>query len=67
VSNTFRKQYRELSAAEKAHVELIKDTAERLEELIKRIPTAHLAHGPTWEAACIARSTALLNLEQAVS
>jgi hypothetical protein len=49
VSNTFRKQYRELSAAEKAHVELIKDTAERLEELIKRIPTAHLAHGPIAE------------------
>jgi hypothetical protein len=33
MSNTFRKQYRELSDAEKAHVEAIKDAAERLEEL----------------------------------
>jgi hypothetical protein len=33
MSNTFRKTYRELTEAEKAVIEEIKETAERLEEM----------------------------------
>jgi hypothetical protein len=38
MSDTFRKAYRELTDAEKEHIEKIKVAAEKLKELINRIP-----------------------------
>jgi hypothetical protein len=58
--STFRKQYRELSAAEKEHVEQIKDSALGLELLIRNVNGAH-DHA---QARMIA--LAMTNLEQAV-
>lgn len=56
--STFRKQYRELSAAEQEHIEQIKDAAERLERLIR----------PEFKTGEQGRHIALAmtNLEQAV-
>jgi hypothetical protein len=61
--STFRKEYRELSANEKAHVELIKDAAEQLEQLIIAIP-ATMAGDDSDRARM--RAIARTNLEQAV-
>jgi hypothetical protein len=62
MSDTFRKQYRELSDAEKEHVEQIKDTAERLEICIEFTPRLHDIT-PERERYI---TLALTNLEQAV-
>jgi archaellum component FlaC len=62
MSNTFRKQYRELTEDEKAHIEQIKDTAERLEMLIRHISAYAVPAGE--KARHIA--LAITNLEQAV-
>jgi hypothetical protein len=63
MSDTFRKAYRELTDAEKEHVEQIKDAAERLEALILEIRTPGIA-----KAGLLGRrkALALTNLEQAV-
>lgn len=42
MSNTFRKQYRQLTVGEKEHIEQIKDAAERLERLIDPMQVSHL-------------------------
>jgi hypothetical protein len=62
MSNTFRKQYRKLTSAEKARVEHIKNAAEQLEALILSIPTDLLSDQTRmWQTRL-----ALTNLEQAV-
>lgn len=52
-SNTFRSQYRELSAEEKADVEAVKDYAEKIEAILNKRQSR-------------LSSLAMTNLEQAV-
>jgi uncharacterized membrane protein len=70
MSDTFRKAYRELTDAEKGHVEAIKDAAERLETLIRiesvGVHTEAFLWPPMDENAARYRFLALTNLEQAV-
>jgi hypothetical protein len=60
MSDTFRKQYRELNEAEERHIEKIKDAAERLEQLI----SSHALGISYAQSRCI--ELARTNLEQAV-
>jgi hypothetical protein len=64
VSDTFRRKYRELSDADKEHVDAIKDAAERLESLILNIPHYYSEDYGRVQGRHI--SLAFTNLEQAV-
>jgi hypothetical protein len=63
MSNTFRKTYRELTEAEKAYIEELKNDAEKLAQSIGMIPLA-LGRGSKETDRSVA--LALTNLEQAV-
>jgi hypothetical protein len=54
MSNTFRKEYRELTEGEKISIEKIKVLAEEMEEVYNRFPNSRM------------KSLAMTNLEQSV-